>query len=102
MAVVKTIYIDDEFKCHIKNDGTMTAIETSAFDGKCDTYIEGYRFIPEGESWTREDGVTFKGGLITPWKPYAELDAAQRKYEREQLAGIKESLNALIGGINDA
>ena len=78
------IYIDSEFKCHVSDDGTMTAVKTDAFDGKCDTYIEGYRFIPMGQTWTRADGVVFAGEMIAPWKPWAELDAAQREYEREQ------------------
>ena len=53
-------------------------------DGKCDAYIEGYRFIPAGQTWTRADGVVFTGEMIAPWKPWAELDTAQREYEREQ------------------
>lgn len=78
------IYIDSEFKCHASDDGTMTAVETDVFDGKCDAYIEGYRYIPAGQMWTRADGVVFTGEMIAPWKPWAELDAAQREYEREQ------------------
>lgn len=78
------IYIDSDFKCHASNDGTMTAIETDAFDGKCNIYIGGYRFIPAGKTWTRADGVVFAGEMIAPWKPWDELDAAQREYEREQ------------------
>jgi len=27
-----TIFIDSEFKCHITDDGTMTAVETDSFD----------------------------------------------------------------------
>ena len=78
------IYIDSDFKCHASDDGTMTAIETDAFAGKCNAYIEGYRFISAGQTWTRADGVVFTGEMIAPWKPWDELDAAQREYEREQ------------------
>ena len=78
------IYIDSDFKCHVSDDGTMIAVETDAFDGKCDAYIEGYRFIPSGQTWTRADGVVFTGEMIAPWKPWAKLDAVQREYEREQ------------------
>ena len=82
---MKTIYIDSDFKCHTANpDGMYTPVEATAFDGKCDAYIEGYRFIPAGQSWTRADGVVFTGEMIAPWKPWAELDAVQREYEREQ------------------
>lgn len=84
-----TIYIDTDFKCHLTNDGAMTAVETDSFDGKCQTYIEGYRFVPSGETWTREDGETFTGEMISPWKDWCTLDTAQREYEREQLAALK-------------
>lgn len=105
------IYIDSEFKCHASDDGTMTAVETDVFDGKCDTYVEGYRFIPAGQTWTRADGVVFTGEMIAPWKPWAELDAAQREYEREQyqtvVAQNTEYESALIEietalGVNNA
>ena len=92
------IYIDSEFKCHISNDGTMTAVETDFFDGKCAAFIEGYRFIPAGESWTREDGVVFTGEMVAPWKPYSELAAAQAQYERDQaelLAAYQEGVNSV-------
>lgn len=82
------IYIESDFKCHIRNDGTMTAVETAAFDGKCDAYIEGYRFVPSGKTWVREDGVEFAGEMIAPWKPWDELDKAQREYEGERYAAV--------------
>ena len=92
---MKTIYVDSEFKCHVTNDGTMAAIETSFFDGKCDTFIEGYRFVPSGKSWTRSDGVVFRGEMVSPWKNYAELDDAQRQYEKQLLAEYTEALSIL-------
>lgn len=95
---MKTIYIDSEFKCHVTNDGTMTAVETNFFDGKCDAYVEGYRFVPNGETWTRSDGEVFHGEMISPWKNYAELEEAQRAYEREKLADAENALAILLGG----
>lgn len=86
------VYIDSEFKCHAVNDGTMTAVETTFFEGKCDAFIEGYRFIPSGENWKRSDGVVFHGEMIAPWKDYSELDAAQREYEKQLLAKYAEAL----------
>lgn len=90
-----TIYIDNDFKCHVIDDGMMTAVETDAFGGKCAAYIEGYRFVPAGETWTREDGAEFSGEMIAPWKDYNELDAAQREYEREQLAQYESALSEI-------
>lgn len=94
---MRTIYIDSDFKCHVTDDGTMVAIETDFFDGKCDAFIEGYRYIPEGESWTREDGTVFQGEMISPWKPYAELIAAQAEYERN-----RDTIEQLQAAVVDA
>lgn len=96
---MRTIYIDTEFKCHASDDGTMTAVETDYFDGKCDTFIEGYRFIPSGESWTREDGAVFIGEMVAPWKDYRELDAAQQKYEKQLLAEYEAALKIVGVGV---
>ena len=90
-----TIYIDNDYKCHVTDDGTMTAVDTDAFDGKCDEYIEGYRFVPAGQAWMREDGVEFSGEMIAPWKPWNELDAVQRKYEREQITQYESALTEI-------
>ena len=91
------IYVDSEFKCHTSNpDGTYTAVETDFFDGKCDAYIEGYRFVPAGAAWTRSDGVTFSGEMVAPCRDWRELDAAQRAYEREQLAALTVENEALV------
>ena len=78
---MRTIYIDSDFKCYTTNDGSRTAIDTDFFDGKCTAFIEGYRFIPEGESWIRNDGVTFVGDMVAPWKDYNILLAYQEQYE---------------------
>lgn len=90
---MKTIYIDSEFKCHVAPSEGPTPIETDAFDGKCDAYIDGYRFIPAGQTWTRADGMVFTGEMIAPWKPWDELDAAQREYEREQYTALLSKLS---------
>lgn len=92
---MKIIYIDSDFKCHISNDGTMTEIETDFFDGKCDAYIEGYRFVPDSEHWTRSDGEIFYGKMIAPWKDHIELDTAQREYEMQCIALYEESLKVM-------
>ena len=92
---MKTIYIDSDYRCHLTDDGTMRAIETDYFDQSCDAMIEGCRFVPAGESWTRADGVVFDGEMIAPWKDYAELDAAQRLYERQLLEEYTEALKVL-------
>lgn len=94
---MKTIYIDSEFKCHITNDGTMTSFETDFFDGKCNTFIEGYRCIPIGSSWTRADGTVFNGPMYSPWKDYKILAAYQEQYKSDQseLEDMQNALNTM-------
>lgn len=93
---MRTLFYDSVFKCHTSNpDGIYTEFQTDFFDGKCDAFIEGYRFIPEGESWAREYGVVFTGEMVTPWKDYAELDAAQRQYEQALIAEYAEALRTV-------
>lgn len=80
------IYIDSEFRCHTTNsDGNLREIETEFFDGKCETYIEGMRYIPPDETWIREDGEVFTGEMKSPWKKFEEIDAAQIQYESDLL-----------------
>ena len=95
-----TIYIDRDFKCHTEPAAGRTAVETDAFDGKCRQYIEGYRFVPSGQSWTREDGQVFRGEMIAPWRDYALLAEFQALYEEEQAkqAEAQEALNILLEG----
>ena len=91
-----TVYIDSEYQCHVTNpDGVFREVETGFFDGKCDAYIEGYRFVPAGAVWTRSDGAVFHGEMIAPWKPWPELDAAQREYERQMLAEYEAALSEI-------
>lgn len=88
-----TIYIDSDFKCHSATADGLTAAETDFFEGKAPGYIEGYRFVPAGESWTREDGAVFAGEMASPWKDWTELDAIQREYEREQYNSLLAQLS---------
>ena len=81
---MKTVYIDSKYRCHVSDDGTMTAVETDFFDGKCDAFVEGYRCIP--------------GEMTAPWKPYSELAAAQRQYELDRASleeAYREGVNSL-------
>lgn len=84
---MRTIYIDSDYKCHVTDDGTRKAVETDFFDGKCDTFVEGYCYD------TRNGYVQ-----IYPVKSFSELDAAQREYERERLADMENALAILLGG----
>ena len=82
------VYIDSDFHCHTNNpDGHFLEVEDEFFNDKCQTFIEGYCYDDR------------KGYVqIYPWKPYNELDAAQRAYEREKLADAENALAILLGG----
>lgn len=95
-----TIYLDADFRCHITDTGGLTPVETTAFEGKCRRYIEGYRYIPAGQSWTRSDGVVFTGEMIAPAEDSRLLEAAQAAYEEAmvKVADMQAALNAIYSG----
>lgn len=88
-----TIYIDSDFKCHSANADGLTAVETAFFDGKAPEFVGGYRYVPAGSVWVRDDGAEFPGEMVSPWKPWEELDAVQREYEREQYNSLLTQLS---------
>ena len=77
------IHIDSDYRCHVSNDGTMREFDVPFFDGKCDAFIQGYRYVPAGETWRRADGELFSGEMIAPWQNYLGLYMAQLMYELE-------------------
>ena len=79
-----TIYIDSNYRCHTADDGTRRAFDVPFFDGKCTEFIEGYRYVPSGERWVKPNGEFFRGEMITPWRDYTYLQAAQEAYEQGQ------------------
>ena len=89
------IFIGNDYKCHTSNDGTMREYEVEFFDNKCPAFIEGYRYIPDGETRTNANGVECSG--ISPWKEYAILAAAQEQYESmlPEMEDMKTALNIL-------
>lgn len=78
-----TIYIDNDYKCYVSAADGRRAIETDDFNGKCDEWIESFRFVPAGEIWTREDGEIFTN-MVAPWKDLSDAYAAQADYLAQQ------------------
>lgn len=85
-----TIYVDSDYKCYVSAAEGRKAVETDYFNGKCPELIESYRFVPEGETWTREDGEVFAGEMVSAGKDLGEAYAAQVAYVTAQLEKIKE------------
>lgn len=83
----ETIYVDSLKHCHRTNDGTMTAVQTDFFVGKCDAFVEGHAYDECKEY-----------AAIYPWKPHSELAAAQAQYERmmaEAEAAYREGVDSV-------
>lgn len=89
-----TIYIDSDYKCYVSAAEGRRAVETDFFDGKCEEWIESYRFVPEGETWMREDGEAFTD-MIAPWKDLSEAYAAQEAYVSAQNRQYEAALTAI-------
>lgn len=96
------IYIDADCKCHIESGAGLRAVETDFFDGRCRAYVEGYRLIPQGETWTDADGRVICGRAVFPWRDYALLEEFQRQYD-EILAAHGDAQIAAVssGGADD-
>ena len=95
-----TIYIDNDYKCHLSDDGTRRAFNVPFFDGKCAEFVEGYLYVPSGETWTRKDGQTFKGEMIAPRRDYSGIAAIQSAVDRTQ-AQADEEIGILLDTIEE-
>lgn len=89
------IYIDSDCKCHISPGNGLREFDVPFFDGRCQTFIEGYRYVPSEETWTRDDGEVFWGEMIAPWKDYSVLYAAQADYEHQLLMEYELALTEI-------
>ena len=90
-----TIYIDSDYKCYVSAAEGRKAIETDAFNGKCDEWIESFRFVPAGETWVKPNGEMFRGEMASPWKDLGEAYAAQTVYLKQQTAQYEAALTEI-------
>ena len=90
-----TIYIDSDYKCYTSASDGRRSVETNFFDGKCPEWIESFRFVPVGETWTREDGEVFIGEMLAPWKDLSEAYAAQAAYVTAQNTQYEAALSEI-------
>lgn len=75
------IYIDADCRCHSSPAEGLREFDVPDFEGKCAAYIEGTRYVPPGETWTRSDGKVFTGEMISPAVDSRILEAYQAQYE---------------------
>ena len=101
------IYIDSDSKCYTASAEGRREFDAEFFDGKCSAFVEGYRYVPAGETWTRAGGAVFAGEMISPWKDYSILAAAQAAYEQAQsesaaeIADMQSALNVMGVSVNE-
>ena len=95
-----TIYIDNDYKCSLSDDGTMREFDVPFFDGKCAAFIEGYRYVPSGETWTRGDGQTFKGEMIAPCRDYSQISEIQTAVDRA-LAQAQQTIDEYEAALSE-
>lgn len=89
------IYIDNEYRCHVSNDGNMREFDLPFFGGKCTEWIESFRLVPAGETWVKPNGEMFRGEMVSPWKDLGEAYAAQAAYVTAQNAQYEAALTAI-------
>lgn len=95
------IYIDGDYKCSTASAEGRREFDAEFFDGKCSAFVEGYRYVPAGETWARADGAVFAGEMISPWKDYSILEAAQAAYEQAQAESADMQAALAVLGITD-
>lgn len=95
-----TIYIDGDYKCYTSAAEGRRAVETDFFAGKCGEWIESYRLVPAGETWTREDGEVFNGEMLAPWKDLGNAYAAQTAYLEQQLTASQAQAADMQAALN--
>lgn len=89
------IYLDKNFCCYVEESSfTVQSADVSYFDNKCKAFIEGYRYIPEGQFWTRPDGIILQGEMITPYKDFAILESVQKLYEESTI--IQADIDSML------
>ena len=86
------VYIDNNYNCYASNDGTRREFETTFFEGKCPKYIEGFKYVPRGETYIDEEGRAFDGEMCIINANHLELQIAQLEYD---LADADAALNEL-------
>lgn len=95
------VYLDSDYKCLLNPTAGERSIDTEFFDGKCEEFVMGYRFIPAGEFWTAPNGSVIYGETAFPWRPYSELEKAQNRYELEQVKDTNKKLSNQLKMANE-
>lgn len=84
------VFLDNEFRCHVNNDGAMTRVESNFFDGKCRAFAEAWRFIPSGYTWRNSDGFEIHGPTYMCVEDAEMTYAIQAQFEADDSARLAD------------
>ena len=87
------IYVDGKNRCHAVNDGTMTAVEDSFFDGKCPAFIDGYKL--EEKDGLRHIYPVVDIRVLAAYQAQYETMMADLEAAHTELAEADEALNIM-------
>ena len=90
-----TIYIDNDYKCHLSDDGTRRAFDMPFFDGKCAEFVVGYRTALA--SAKNSDAIVIAKTYFTVKNGEFDLDITG--INGEYKVGIKGGLKSTISEI---
>lgn len=76
-----TIFIDNEFRCHLEYKDGYREVNTTLFDSTLPEAVECFRYIPPGETW-HNGSHSFLGEMITPYLSSVKLAAMQSAVDR--------------------
>lgn len=97
------IYIDNtDYKVYTTPAVGRAEYEETFFDSKCANLIESYRYVPAGETWTREDGKEFVGRMISPWRDIRQYDGEQQQYLLDKLAAARAESADMQAALSEA
>lgn len=89
---MKTIYLDNDYVCHLESAEGRTVVETNVFDGVVDAAIPYYRYIPKDTEWTDSKGRVLHGLFVQA----TDSAAIDRITQQAYIADMQNAL-ALLG-----
>lgn len=94
--MAKKYYLDENFRLHVEQNEGMTEWEDTQgfFNGKFDTYVEGFRVIPEGEQWKAPDGTIYSGFMLAAAVDFDTLEKAQS--EQNDMREVMDTAGAML------
>lgn len=93
-----TYYLDADYRLHVHQEEGMIPWEDEhgLFTDRSDAFIEGYRVVPKGHTWIREDGEAFDGLMIAPAVHYESLELEEARAHMADMQNALETLGVKV------